>query len=113
MGGIWQGGDSMGLVDSLLYSLTGMATVFFALILLALAIIVLTKILAAMGLGANAAVKKETKAAVTQTAVPSASVSAPRVVEENTEEYAVILAAISEHSRVPIERLKINSITKK
>ena len=56
MGGIWQGGDSMGLVDSLLYSLTGMATVFFALILLALAIIVLTKILAAMGLGANAAV---------------------------------------------------------
>lgn len=110
MGGIWQGGDSMGFFDSIIYSLTGMATVFMVLICLALAIIVISKLLDSIGLGTNAP-KKETKVTTTQVSTTQAITS--KAVEEDTEEYAVILAAISEHTRVPIERLKINSITKK
>lgn len=110
MGGIWQGGDHMSLFDSIIYSLTGMATVFMILVCLALAIIVISKILDSMGLGVNSA-KKTTNAQTTQKVTTEPT--APRAVEENMEEYAVILASVSEHTRIPIERLKINSITKR
>jgi len=81
-------GIKIGLVDSLVMSLSGMAVVFFVLILLAIAIIIMGKILDAMGLGSSAQAKK-------------------------AEEYAVILAAVSEHTRTPIENLRITSINKR
>ena len=50
-------GIQLGLVDSLVMSLSGMAIVFFVLILLAIAIILMGKILDSMGLGSSAQAK--------------------------------------------------------
>ena len=108
-------GIQLGLADSLMMSLSGMAIVFFVLILLAIAIIIMGKVLDAMGLGASAQAKKaeETKKAAKPVSSVSTSTAAPKPVEENFEEYAVILAAVSEHTRTPIENLKITSINKR
>ena len=43
----------------------------------------------------------------------STAVNSPKPVEEDFEEYAVILAAVSEHTRTPIENLKITSINRR
>lgn len=108
-------GIQLGLADSLMMSLSGMAIVFFVLILLAIAIIIMGKVLDAMGLGASAQAKKaeEAKKAAKPVSSVSTTTTAPKPVEENFEEYAVILAAVSEHTRTPIENLKITSINKR
>ena len=95
-------GIQLGLVDSLVMSLSGMAIVFFVLILLAIAIILMGKILDSMGLGSSAQAKKAEEAK-----------KSAKPVEEDFEEYAVILAAVSEHTRTPIENLKITSINRR
>ena len=102
-------GIQLGLVDSLVMSLSGMAIVFFVLILLAIAIILMGKILDAMGLGSSAQAKKAEK----PVSNVSTAVNSPKPVEEDFEEYAVILAAVSEHTRTPIENLKITSINRR
>jgi len=108
-------GIQLGLADSLMMSLSGMAIVFFVLILLAIAIIIMGKVLDAMGLGASAQAKKaeEAKKITKPVSNVSTATTAPKPVEENFEEYAVILAAVSEHTRTPIENLKITSINKR
>lgn len=109
--GIWATyAKEMTVGDALLVSLCGIATVFVTLIALALAIILLGKILGAMGL--TKAPEKKTLATASSSASTSASVAA-KPVEEDMEEYAVILAAVSEHTRTPIDRLKVKSITKR
>ena len=92
-----------------------MAVVFFVFVLLAIAIIIMGKVLDAMGLGASAQAKKaeEAKKATKPVSNVSTATTAPKPVEENFEEYAVILAAVSEHTRTPIENLKITSINKR
>ena len=108
-------GIKIGLVDSLVMSLSGMAVVFFVFILLAVTIIIMGKILDAMGLGSSAQAKKaeEAKKVTKAVSTSSSSTVAPKPVEENFEEYAVILAAVSEHTRTPIENLRITSINKR
>jgi sodium pump decarboxylase, gamma subunit len=108
-------GIQLGLVDSLVMSLSGMAIVFFVLILLAIAIILMGKILDAMGLGSSAQAKKaeEAKKSAKPVSNVSTAVNSPKPVEEDFEEYAVILAAVSEHTRTPIENLKITSINRR
>ena len=106
-GGIW-GDKPMTALDAFTVSLSGMATVFIVLISLALAIIIMGKVLNAIG------VTKAQETKVTTTSQSAASVPvATKPVEEDMQEYAVILAAVSEHTRTPIERLKITSITKR
>lgn len=106
-GGIW-GDKPMTALDAFTVSLSGMATVFIVLISLALAIIIMGKVLNAIG------VTKAQETKVTTTSQSTASVPvATKPVEEDMQEYAVILAAVSEHTRTPIERLKITSITKR
>lgn len=106
-GGIW-GDKPMTALDAFTVSLSGMATVFVVLISLALAIIIMGKVLNAIG------VTKAQETKVTTTSQGTASVPvATKPVEEDMQEYAVILAAVSEHTRTPIERLKITSITKR
>ncbi len=106
-GGIW-GDKPMTALDAFTVSLSGMATVFVVLISLALAIIIMGKVLNAIG------VTKAQETKVTTTSQSTASVPvATKPVEEDMQEYAVILAAVSEHTRTPIERLKITSITKR
>ena len=108
-------GIQLGLVDSLVMSLSGMAIVFFVLILLAIAIILMGKILDSMGLGSSAQAKKaeEAKKSANPVSHVSTAVNSPKPVEEDFEEYAVILAAVSEHTRTPIENLKITSINRR
>ena len=108
-------GIQLGLVDSLVMSLSGMAIVFFVLILLAIAIILMGKILDSMGLGSSAQAKKAEEAKKSAKPVGNVStvVNSPKPVEEDFEEYAVILAAVSEHTRTPIENLKITSINRR
>lgn len=107
----------MGIQEALGVSASGMATVFLALIFLALAIIIVGKILSGIGLGANMQAKKDTKATKTASTMPASANAntglTQATAQEDMEEYAVILAAVSEHTRVPIERLKIKSITKR
>lgn len=111
--GIWPADKVMTVPDAILVSLTGMATVFMALIALALCIIVTGKVLDAMGIGVNSANKSKQTANAVASSTSTNSTKAVAPVQENTEEIAVILAAVSEHTRTPIEQLKINSITKK
>lgn len=108
-------GIQLGLVDSLVMSLSGMAIVFFVLILLAIAIILMGKILDSMGLGSSAQAKKaeESKKSAKPVSSVSTVATAPKPVEKDFEEYAVILAAVSEHTRTPIENLKITSINRR
>ena len=108
-------GIQLGLVDSLVMSLSGMAIVFFVLILLAIAIILMGKILDLMGLGSSAQAKKaeESKKSAKPVSSVSTVATAPKPVEDDFEEYAVILAAVSEHTRTPIENLKITSINRR
>lgn len=107
----------MSLQQALGVSVSGMATVFLALVFLALAIIVVGLILSALGLGSNMQAKKDTKATKTASTMPASANANSGVLQaqaqEDMEEYAVILAAVSEHTRIPIERLKIKSITKR
>lgn len=107
--------SSMSFLEALGVSLSGMTTVFLSLVALALAIILVGMVLSFMGLGANMQSKKQNapvKTASTMPASANANVS-KAAVQEDMQEYAVILATISEHTRVPIERLKIKSITKR
>lgn len=108
-GGIW-GDKPMTTLDAFVVSLSGMATVFVVLVSLAIAIVIMGKILNAMGVTKA----QETKVVSTSQKPASAPVPvATKPVEEDMEEYAVILAAVSEHTRTPIERLKVTSITKR
>ena len=72
-GGVRMDGIQLGLVDSLVMSLSGMAIVFFVLILLAIAIILMGKILDSMGLGSSAQAKKAEESK--KSAKPVSSVS--------------------------------------
>ena len=80
-------GIKIGLVDSLVMSLSGMAVVFFVLILLAVAIIIMGKILDAMGLGSSAQAKKAEEAKKVTKAVSTSSSATVTLkpVEENFE----------------------------
>lgn len=107
-GGIW-GDKPMTALDAFTVSLSGMATVFVVLISLALAIIIMGKILNSIGVTKT----QETKVAASTSQKTASVPVAAKPVEEDMQEYAVILAAVSEHTRTPIERLKITSITKR
>ena len=107
----------MSFQEALGVSASGMATVFLALIFLAIAIIIVGKVLSLLGLGSNMQAKKDTKATKTASTMPASANSnvgaSQSPAQEDMEEYAVILASVSEHARIPIERLKIKSITKR
>ncbi len=92
---MWEG-SSMSLAQSLVVSLLGLTVVFCALVILALALIVFSKIFAAVGAGGA-------KAA----AVPAAVVKEESLDEES---YAVIMAAVCEEMHETPDKFKIVSI---
>jgi Na+-transporting methylmalonyl-CoA/oxaloacetate decarboxylase gamma subunit len=114
---MWQG--DVGLGDALIISLTGMLVVMFELMIIALFIVLLSKIIGMFGKKKNNTVKDEKKA------VPP--VQAPAAQEQQTgtdssgeiafegissEEAAVIMSAVSAESGTPLDKIKFKSIKK-
>lgn len=89
-------GQELTVVDSLMISATGILVVFSALAALAIAIIIITKILSAVT-GKEAPAKP----------VTAVSAPAPGIDEEA---YAVIIAAVNEEARLSGETVQIKSI---
>ena len=102
--------DTMTLGESLITFLIGFSIVFFALIALALFIIISSKVI-------NLLVKEEVpeQKPIANTGNVNAN-TAPKVVakednQEEVERLAVIISAISEEMREPVENFTIVSIT--
>ena len=101
--------NTMTFGESIVTFLIGFSIVFFALIALALFIIISSKVI-------NLLVKEETEQKpIANTANVNAN-TAPKVVakednQEEVERLAVIISAISEEMREPVENFTIVSIT--
>ncbi|MCL2699129.1 MAG: OadG family protein [Defluviitaleaceae bacterium] len=93
-------GQEISFAQSVIISLTGMTIVFVELVLLALIIIVFSKV-----------IRRFSREAVQQKPVPAA-VPAVNTAAEADEEIAVIIGAISEESGLPLEELQIVSINR-
>ena len=90
---MWTGG--MTVADSIVISLVGLLVVFSALAVLAVAVIIISKIIGAL-------FKTSAPKAAAAVAAP-----APAIVEES---YAVLLAAVSEEARLSGEEFRVVSI---
>jgi Na+-transporting methylmalonyl-CoA/oxaloacetate decarboxylase gamma subunit len=88
-------GQEMTLMDSLQISVVGLLVVFAALASLAIAIIIISKVL-------NAIIKTD--------APQAAAVAAAPVPAIDEESYAVLLAAVSEEARLSGEEFRVTSI---
>lgn len=86
------GTPHMPISEQLLVSLMGLATVFLCLIVLALAIMLVSKLIGGLGIG-------EKKAA--------AAAPAPAMDEEGM---AVVMAAVCEETGLPIDQIRIKNV---
>lgn len=100
--------DTMTFGESLITFLIGFSIVFFALIALALFIIISSKVI-------NLLVKEEVAEQKPVASNANANTAAKVVVKEDNQEeverLAVIISAISEEMREPVENFNIVSIT--
>ena len=99
--------DTMTLSESIITFLIGFSIVFAALIALALFIIISSKVI-------NALVKEEEVVAPKPVANVANTASAKAVAEKDNQEaenLAVIISAISEELREPVENFTIVSVT--
>ena len=87
------GTPHMPISEQLLVSLMGLATVFLCLIVLALAIMLVSKLIGGLGIG-------EKKAA-------AAAAPAPAMDEEGM---AVVMAAVCEETGLPIDQIRIKNV---
>lgn len=94
---MWSGGVN-NLGEALFVSLLGISTVFTALIALAIAVVIVSKVLQVLGIGKEE--KKETKVA--------SAVSADD--GKDDELYAAIVAAVSEEMKLPVDQFQVVSI---
>ena len=88
---MWTGG--MTFADSIIISLVGLLVVFSALAVLAIAVIIISKVIGTL-------FKESAPKA-------AAAVAAPAIDEES---YAVLLAAVSEEARLSGEQFRVTSI---
>lgn len=91
------GTPHMPISEQLLVSLMGIATVFLCLIVLAVAIMLVSKLIGGLGIG-------EKKAAV---APAPAAAPAPAMDEEGM---AVVMAAVCEETGLPIDQIRIKNV---
>ena len=92
------GTPHMPIGEQLLVSLMGIATVFLCLIVLALAIMLVSKLIGGLGIG-------EKKAA----AAPAAAAAAPAPAMDE-EGMAVVMAAVCEETGLPIDQIRIKNV---
>lgn len=91
------GTPHMPISEQLLVSLMGLATVFLCLIVLALAIMLVSKLIGGLGIG-----EKKAAAAPAVAAAP-----APAMDEEGM---AVVMAAVCEETGLPIDQIRIKNV---
>ena len=96
----------MGLGQSLILSVMGMVVVMGVLAVLAIAIIVMSKVVGGVGSKKPAAAAPAKKAAPAKAAAPAAPVEPP--IDE--EAYAVLIAAASDACGLPVKAFQITSI---
>lgn len=99
---MWIG--EVNLANAFTISAMGLSTVFLTLISLAIAVIVVSKVLLALGIGK----KEEPKASATPAAAAAKTTVAT---DENDETYAAIVAAVSEEMKLPVDKFRIVEIT--
>lgn len=92
------GTPHMPISEQLLVSLMGLATVFLCLIVLALAIMLVSKLIGGLGIG-------EKKAA----AAPAVAAAAPAPAMDE-EGMAVVMAAVCEETGLPIDQIRIKNV---
>ena len=92
------GTPHMPISEQLLVSLMGLATVFLCLIVLALAIMLVSKLIGGLGIG-------EKKAA----AAPAAAAAAPAPAMDE-EGMAVVMAAVCEETGLPSDQSRIKNV---
>lgn len=92
------GTPHMPISEQLLVSLMGLATVFLCLIVLAVAIMLVSKLIGGLGIG-------EKKAA----AAPAAAAAAPAPAMDE-EGMAVVMAAVCEETGLPIDQIRIKNV---
>ena len=102
--------DTMTFGESLVTFLIGFSIVFFALIALALFIIISSKVINLL-VKEEVAEQKPIASNVNVNASTAAKVVAKEDNQEEVERLAVIISAISEEMREPVERFTIVSIT--
>ncbi len=97
--------DTMTTWESFITFLVGFSIVFICLLSLALFIVISSKVVGAIA-------KDTDKPKVNTTASPSVSskASATKTNEAETEELAVIISAVSEEMRTPIDKFQIVSV---
>ena len=91
------GTPHMPISEQLLVSLMGLATVFLCLIVLAVAIMLVSKLIGGLGIG-----EKKAAAAPAVAAAP-----APAMDEEGM---AVVMAAVCEETGLPIDQIRIKNV---
>lgn len=91
------GTPHMPISEQLLVSLMGLATVFLCLIVLAVAIMLVSKLIGGLGIG-------EKKA----TAAPAAAAAPAPAMDE--EGMAVVMAAVCEETGLPIDQIRIKNV---
>ncbi len=91
------------VLQALIVSAMGLGTVFLTLISLAVAVVIVSKVLAGTGIG-----QEEDKKPQAVVSKPAAEVKSS---DENGELYAAIVAAISEEMKLPVDKFQIVSIT--
>ena len=96
---MWIG--EVNLANAFTISVMGLSTVFLTLISLAIAVIIVSKVLLALGIGK----KEEPKASATPAAKTTVAT------DENDETYAAIVAAVSEEMKLPVDKFRIVEIT--
>ena len=102
--------DTMTFGESLVTFLIGFSIVFFALIALALFIIISSKVINLL-VKEEVAEQKPIASNVNVNASTAAKAVAEKDNQEEVERLAVIISAISEEMREPVERFTIVSIT--
>lgn len=93
------GTPHMPISEQLLVSLMGLATVFLCLIVLAVAIMLVSKLIGGLGIG-------EKKAA----AAPAAAAAAAPAPAMDEEGMAVVMAAVCEETGLPIDQIRIKNV---
>ena len=112
---MWQGNVSLG--DAFIISLTGMLVVMLELIIIAIFIVILSRIIRSFNKNKDSGNTEEKTARTVQKINPdeqkktngSGEVRADEVSEE---ELAIIMSAVSAQSGLPLEKMKFKSIKK-
>ncbi|MFY9198313.1 MAG: OadG family protein [Acutalibacteraceae bacterium] len=106
-------GKDLSMIDALTISLTGILMVFTELVLLAFAVVIISKVVGAFSKGKNSSKTTDNTTNSKSDAVPlpeTQSRGEIDLIDVSQEDAAVIMAIVSNKSGIPLNRLVFNSI---